>query len=368
MYGKKINFTTIKPKKDYLNTIFMTMTNKIENINPNTLFIGKKIVYLPNCHSTNDSALSILGSNDVFEGTTIITSRQTSGKGQKGNRWQSEPGKNLTFSIILKPGFLDVKQQFKLNFAVSLGIFDFLSSFFKSHVKIKWPNDIYYKDSKIAGILIENSIRSMKMQHSIVGVGLNVNQEEALSPELVKRGIGKTEGREKAETKKRGRQFTDSPIHRFTDSVRKGGWSTDRRVGNAVSMKMICGKEYSLENMLADLLGFFEVRYLQLKANKHQILKSDYMKCLYWYEEKHLFRIPPACRSFSAGRDSACPACPPELLGGDKVGRFRFSGYKFEKNQIVEGKIVGIDESGKLGIKIGKEVIYFGFKEIEFVK
>ncbi|MBW8051386.1 MAG: biotin--[acetyl-CoA-carboxylase] ligase [Cytophagales bacterium] len=272
----------------------MTMTNKIENINPNTLFIGKKIIYLPNCHSTNDSAQLILGNNDVFEGTTIVTNRQTSGKGQKGNHWQSEPGKNLTFSIILKPGFLDVKQQFKLNFAVSLGIFDFLSSFLKSHVKIKWPNDIYYKDSKIAGILIENSIRSMKMQHSIVGIGINVNQVNF------------------------------------------------EKVGYAVSMKTISGKEYSLENMLADLLGFFEVRYLQLKSNKHKILKSDYMQCLYWYEEKRLFRIP----------DSG----------------FRFSDYKFEKNQIVEGKIIGIDESGKLGIKIGKEAIYFGFKEIEFVK
>ncbi|MCH8318513.1 MAG: biotin--[acetyl-CoA-carboxylase] ligase, partial [Bacteroidetes bacterium] len=230
------------------------MTKKIENINPNTLFIGKKVIYLPNCHSTNDSALSILGSNDVFEGTTIITGRQTSGKGQKGNHWLSEPGKNLTFSIILKPDFLDVKQQFKLNFAVSLGIFDFLSSFLKSHVKIKWPNDIYYKDSKIAGILIENSIRSMKMQHSIVGVGINVNQEKGFK--IMEKG-----NRWQSES---GENLPFSII-----------------LKPFVSMKMISGKEYSLENMLADLLGFFEVRYLQLKSNKYEILKSDYLKCLY---------------------------------------------------------------------------------------
>ena len=109
---------------------------------------------------------------------------QTSGKGQKGNVWLSEPGKNLTFSIVLKFPATDIKSelepmlaydQFVLSEITSLSIVDLLAEH-GIEAKIKWPNDIYVGDRKICGMLIENSLRGEWIQHSIIGIGLNVNQ------------------------------------------------------------------------------------------------------------------------------------------------------------------------------------------------
>src|SRR5690348_13137008 len=104
--------------------------------------MGHSLVFMPECHSTNGEALRLLQDNPpVAEGTVIITDNQTAGRGQRGNTWESEPGKNLTFSIILKPTFLHPKDQFKLNMCVSLALHDYLTSQLQD-VKIKWPNDM----------------------------------------------------------------------------------------------------------------------------------------------------------------------------------------------------------------------------------
>ncbi|MFN3403737.1 MAG: biotin--[acetyl-CoA-carboxylase] ligase [Cytophagaceae bacterium] len=147
------------------------------NIPANTLFCGQNLIYLPSCHSTNDIALQTAATMPAAEGTIIITSDQTAGKGQKGNKWESAPGKNLTFSLILKPAFISPLYQFDLNISVSLAVFETLTKYLGERVKIKWPNDIFYGNSKISGILIENTIKGQTLETAIIGIGVNVNQQ-----------------------------------------------------------------------------------------------------------------------------------------------------------------------------------------------
>ena len=140
-------------------------------------FSDDQLHYLPSCHSTNEIAQEYL-KQGAKEGTIIITDDQFAGKGQKGNEWHSEPGQNLTFSIILKPHQLAPKQQFLITVAVSLAIKDALENHLPGEVIIKWPNDIYFQRKKIAGLLIENTLRGTKFESCIIGIGLNVNQQE----------------------------------------------------------------------------------------------------------------------------------------------------------------------------------------------
>lgn len=133
------------------------------------------IVKLHTTGSTNDYLKVLLKSQRPENFTLVQTDHQTHGRGQRGNKWQSEKGKNLIFSIFYKPYKLEAQQAFSLNQAVSLAIFEVLKSHIAS-VSIKWPNDIMAGHNKIAGILIENTITGQHIKHSIIGVGLNVNQ------------------------------------------------------------------------------------------------------------------------------------------------------------------------------------------------
>ncbi len=113
-------------------------------------------------------------------GTVVHTPEQTAGRGQRGNTWESEPGKNVQFSMLLKSPVVPVAEQFKISEAVSLAIVETLEQY-TSGFLIKWPNDIYHGDKKVCGILIEHSIMGSRINHSIIGVGINVNQTEFVS-------------------------------------------------------------------------------------------------------------------------------------------------------------------------------------------
>lgn len=207
-----------------------------------TLFMGHSVVFMPECHSTNDEASRLIeSSTNTLEGTVVITDSQTSGRGQRGNTWVSEPGRNLTFSIVIKPTFLSVQDQFMLNKAFSLGLYDYLSVTLKATTKIKWPNDMLVSDKKICGILIENQIQGQNIQNTIVGIGLNVNQESFAMP-------------------------------------------------TATSMKVFEGEDFLLENVLEGLLSCLEIRYLQLRSGNLDELNRDYLSALYWLQERHLFK------------------------------------------------------------------------------
>jgi BirA family biotin operon repressor/biotin-[acetyl-CoA-carboxylase] ligase len=140
-----------------------------------TLIIAKKLIYLPSCHSTNDIAAELVRKNSFEEGIVVITDEQTNGRGQRGNTWMTQPGMNLTFSLVLKPEFIAIQNQFLLSKLVALAVSSYLRTY-SDVVKIKWPNDIYLGDKKICGILIENSLQGMRISSSVIGIGINVNQ------------------------------------------------------------------------------------------------------------------------------------------------------------------------------------------------
>ncbi|GJM36591.1 MAG: biotin--[acetyl-CoA-carboxylase] ligase [Saprospiraceae bacterium] len=151
--------------------------------NRNTLFIGKVLLNYASLESTNASALELLSKSNPSEGTVISAYEQTIGRGQIGSSWESEAGKNLTLSLILYPKFIPVRHQFILNQAIALGVRDTVAAFVDSEVTVKWPNDIYIRGHKTAGILIQNQLLGSNLQACVVGIGLNVNQK-IFSPAL----------------------------------------------------------------------------------------------------------------------------------------------------------------------------------------
>ncbi|MEM6522158.1 MAG: biotin--[acetyl-CoA-carboxylase] ligase [Bacteroidota bacterium] len=204
-----------------------------------TLILGKRVVYLPSCHSTNESARELARSSNFIEGTIVITNEQVAGRGQMGNRWESEQGQNLTFSILLKPMFVQLNHQFRLNICISLGLVDYLNSL-SNVFQVKWPNDLYCKNNKLAGILIQNSISRDALEQSIIGIGLNVNQLHFSIP-------------------------------------------------RAISMRSILGKTMVLPTVLEDLCCSVEKRYLQLKRGEYDQMKKDYLRSLLGYGQERQF-------------------------------------------------------------------------------
>lgn len=138
-----------------------------------------KIHTLPSVQSTNTWAKEHAAT--LSHGEVVLTHCQTSGRGQRGNSWEAEPGKNLTFSLFLIPAALPPARQFEISEAVALGVAETVERHIGRTVRVKWPNDIYVDDRKIAGILIEHSLSGNRIAHTVAGVGLNVNQTRFLS-------------------------------------------------------------------------------------------------------------------------------------------------------------------------------------------
>jgi len=160
-----------------LNSFSFNATKTLQSNTFLGLIVGENIITLQRVNSTNDYLKSNLSNSTPYtEGTVIMAVEQYAGKGQAGNIWKSEPGKNLTCSVLLNPTFLLPKDQFDLNIAVSLAIADTLQPILGENLRIKWPNDLYYLDKKIGGILIENILRGSSWKHAIIGIALNVNQ------------------------------------------------------------------------------------------------------------------------------------------------------------------------------------------------
>ena len=138
-------------------------------------FIGKNLIELKSIDSTNNYLSNFANKSKLLNGTVILAHNQTKGKGQRGNNWESEEGKNLTFSVFLKTSCLSVDKNFLLSIAVCNAVHAIVSKRI-TNTKIKWPNDIIVNDEKIAGILIENIIQGSYLSKTIVGIGINVNQ------------------------------------------------------------------------------------------------------------------------------------------------------------------------------------------------
>lgn len=210
-------------------------------ISEDTLFLAKKLIYVAQCPSTNALASELGQKTETVDGTVVVTDNQTSGRGQRGNKWESQPGKNLTFSLILRPAFLSVKDQFQLNAAIAIGLCDYITAKVTEKVRIKWPNDLLIDGKKAGGVLIENHVNGEELVYSVIGIGLNLNQQTFASP-------------------------------------------------NAVSLKSFTGMEYDAGTEFGLLLLHVESRYLELKHGNQALLRKRYLKLLYRRDESHQFR------------------------------------------------------------------------------
>jgi BirA family biotin operon repressor/biotin-[acetyl-CoA-carboxylase] ligase len=206
------------------------------------MIIGSNLLFFENLPSTNNLTSDLLKKKRLKEGTVIYTNYQSAGRGQTGNTWESEDGKNLLISIVLFPSFIHVQDQFNISMTISLGICDFLLRFIPDS-SIKWPNDIYVNNDKIAGILIENSVIGDQIEFTIAGIGLNINQEKFLS---------------------------SAP--------------------NPVSLKILTDMEYDLSDCLAELSADLDKRYKQLISGNSEQIKKEYVSKLFYLNEWHDFR------------------------------------------------------------------------------
>jgi BirA family biotin operon repressor/biotin-[acetyl-CoA-carboxylase] ligase len=191
--------------------------------------------------STNSEAGRIIAGRSFAEEFFVAADYQHHGRGQSGNRWVSDPGKNLLMSWVVFPAFLSVNQQFQLSKAVSLAISDLLENH-SIPCRIKWPNDILCDSGKIGGILIENSWQGNMIRHSIVGIGLNINQKE----------------------------FPPFPY-------RAAGMLTER------------DESYDPAGIMKELIGYLKFRYGQLQRGDMGLVDSDYLGRLFRIDEKALF-------------------------------------------------------------------------------
>jgi BirA family transcriptional regulator, biotin operon repressor / biotin---[acetyl-CoA-carboxylase] ligase len=136
-----------------------------------------QLIELESVDSTNNYAMALIHEGMASDGIAILARNQLAGKGQRGKVWLSEPGQNLSMSLIIEPGTLILSQQFLFSAAVSLGVLDLIQNFENNNWHIKWPNDIYWNDRKAAGILIESVIQGKSWPFAIAGIGINLNQE-----------------------------------------------------------------------------------------------------------------------------------------------------------------------------------------------
>ena len=137
------------------------------------LFVGQNIIELSSVDSTNNYLIDLSQNTSLVEGTIVLAKEQTAGRGQRNNIWSSESDKSLCISLLLKPK-LDINQQFLFNKFIAVSLCQALNNY-SLITKIKWPNDILINKKKVAGILIENSIRAGKIEKSVVGIGININ-------------------------------------------------------------------------------------------------------------------------------------------------------------------------------------------------
>ena len=137
---------------------------------------GSFFTILDTVDSTNNYAMARVDDGFAKHGMTWFANEQTAGKGQRGKDWASEKGKNIAMSLVLSPEQLKLTSQFHLSAAVALVCFEFLSGYIDDETKIKWPNDLFWRDRKAAGILIENKFQGKTWKWAVVGIGININQ------------------------------------------------------------------------------------------------------------------------------------------------------------------------------------------------
>ena len=196
--------------------------------------IGAPFFELPDVDSTNIYAIDKVQANLAAHGAVFFAHHQFAGKGQREKEWISGPGLNLLVSIVIDPSFLPLSQQFSLSAMTALACLDFFSGYAGEETSIKWPNDLYWRDRKAAGVLIENHIQGMNWQYAIIGIGMNINQT-----------------------------------------------IFDQGIKNPVSLKQITGQDFNPVTLARELCVCMESRFQALKSGGQSAQLIDYNKSLY---------------------------------------------------------------------------------------
>lgn len=191
------------------------------------------ITFIEETDSTNKALRERMATGQVDEGSVVVAGFQTAGRGQVGNVWESEAGKNLTFSVVLYPETVPANRQFVLSQLAALSVKEVLDAY-TDHITVKWPNDIYWKDKKICGMLIENDLCGKNIYATIIGIGINLNQLEFRS---------------------------DAP--------------------NPVSLAQITGSVYDADDVLDRFLSILYKWYLRLLKGEEDVIRNKYREALY---------------------------------------------------------------------------------------
>lgn len=195
--------------------------------------IGNPFIILPSVDSTNNYAMRQVQAGLAAHGATWFAREQTAGKGQRGKSWLTTPNQNIMLSTVVQPS-LTTSQQFLLSATAALACYDFYKNYAADEISVKWPNDLYWRDRKAGGILIENVFRGPDWLYAIAGIGININQV----------------------------QF-------------------DPALPNPVSLKQITGKDYDAVTLAHELCAAFEQRYQQLQQQPADALLQQYQQVLY---------------------------------------------------------------------------------------
>lgn len=227
--------------------------------------------------STNDHALELLRRGEAENGLVVLALEQSAGRGQRQNHWHSAAGENLTMSVVLKFQNWSVDYQFALNMAAALAVYRCLSSELGDALTIKWPNDIFYRHFKIGGLLVENGVQGNRLAYSVVGIGLNVNQQH------------------------------------FPNELRQ-----------ARSLKQITGRDYDLQRLATGICRELKQLVERIDTGKREELRQNYVVALFGLNEDRTF--------VNNGSEITGQIVDVDALGRlvvrDKAGRVRRFGFK----------------------------------------
>jgi BirA family biotin operon repressor/biotin-[acetyl-CoA-carboxylase] ligase len=201
--------------------------------------IGQPFIELNEVDSTNMYAMEQIQANMAGHGTAFFAHHQTAGKGQRGKTWIASKDAHIALSVVTDMSFLLPSEQFQLSVAAALAVYDFFSKYAGDETAIKWPNDLYWRDRKAGGILIENSIKGTRWESAVIGIGININQP-SFPPELK----------------------------------------------NPVSLKQITGKNFDPVALAKELCSCLENRYQDLVNRRFAHMLIDYNELLYKRRQK----------------------------------------------------------------------------------
>lgn len=205
--------------------------------------IGQPFIVLNTIDSTNNYAMAQLNEGLVTPGTTWFAMEQTAGKGQRGKQWHSPPGENLMMTTVLEPRMLALSHQFMLSASIALAAYDLFLQYAGDETGIKWSNDLYWRDRKAGGILIENVLRGGSWQYAIVGIGININQA------------------------------------RFPEHL-----------PNPVSLKQITGRDWDSVALAKALCTCIQHRFEQLHPSQFEAILEEYKSKLFRWQQPGLYK------------------------------------------------------------------------------